>query len=47
MLREMSTELHDIRWLETLASGLETAQKIDRMVLVHPCGQGIGEAGDL
>ena len=47
MVGEMNEELRDIVWLETVSDGLELAQRERRMVLLHPCGQGIGSAGDL
>ena len=43
----MDGHLQDILWLESLAAGRAKAQEIGRLILLHPCGQGIGDTGDL
>jgi hypothetical protein len=43
----MDEELQDITWLDALSAGLDAAQRGGRMVILHPCGQGIGATGDL
>ena len=32
----------DVEWLPTLAQGLAEARRLQRPVLLHPCGQGVG-----